>query len=90
MSNGWSGGAKPSEPARNGAVKRARFETSNSWREWAVRVGVWALSEDHPDRRIELARWGRWFYRNGPTASSEIAENDPVRDGPPKGWRGVV
>lgn len=79
--------AKPSAP-ENLSRKKARPETTASWREWAQRTGVSQLSESHPDRRRQLVAWGAW-YRKQPIIEG-IAIDDPVRQGPPKGWSGVI
>ena len=51
------------------------------------------LPVDDPKRRAAVASWARW-YMGQPDPDNEflktVAEGDPVRRGPPKGWRGVV
>ncbi len=66
---------------------KARPETTASANEFLRKAGVDHLPPEHPLRREALVAWGRYFRAQ---PNPNIAPNDPVRSGPPKGWKGVV
>lgn len=72
-------------------TKRAKPETVASANEWLRKEGVHQLPKEHPDRKVALVRWMRWMKRQpNPDLFKDVAANDPVRLGIPKGWGGVV
>ena len=75
------------------STKRARTETRASAMQFLREREADLLTPEHELRRKALASWARW-YMSQPHSNNEflktVAEGDPVRRGPPKGWKGVV